>query len=125
MKQALIIDDDEDNLFVLAKCVERSGINVTAKNQIITLSEILEISPDIILIDQWLNNGYGSTFCECLKNDKRTSSIPVILISAVRSLNEIAAECHADAYLEKPYSFSDIDDLLATHLFPYSSSSSS
>lgn len=122
MKKVLIIEDDEDNLFVLAKCVERPGIDVIAKNQIVTLSEVFKISPDLILIDQWLNDIYGSTFCEYLKNNEKTSHIPVVLISAVINLEDIAAECNADAYLEKPYNFLDIDDLLTTYLFTSSSS---
>ena len=116
MKKVLIIDDDEDNLFLLATCVADLGVEVVTKNNILPLSEIMSISPDLVMLDHWINNDHGSDLCCQVKNNPVTSGIPVVMVSAVIDLGKIAEDSHADAYIEKPFDFNDIQTAVKKQL---------
>lgn len=64
---------------------------------------------DLILLDDWLNDGLGSQLCKKLKNNAHTANVPIILISAANNLAASAKESGADDFLSKPF---DIEDLL-------------
>jgi CheY-like chemotaxis protein len=108
LKKILIIDDDQDNLFILAECLKIKGVEVIAKSTIIPIEEIIQISPDLILLDHWISDMKGGDFCFEIKNDDSTAHIPVILISAIIDLEDVAVKSCADSHIEKPF---DIDDL--------------
>jgi len=70
-------------------------------------------NPDLILMDNWLtdwkSDANGQQLCKQLKSNPATSHIPVIIISAVSNIKEIAEAGLADSYLKKPF---DMNELL-------------
>jgi signal transduction histidine kinase/DNA-binding response OmpR family regulator len=76
--------------------------------------------PDIIVSDIMMPGMDGITFCQRIKEDVRTSHIPIILLTAKDSLQdkEEGYESGADSYLTKPFSasllHSRINNLLET-----------
>jgi DNA-binding response OmpR family regulator len=73
------------------------------------LNSLNTIKPDLILLDEILADQRGSALCRRLKNNDTTKHIPVVLISAMPDLKNLALECGADAYIEKPF---DIETLV-------------
>lgn len=108
-KKVVVVDDDDDILQIIKYVLEEQKIIVKAVNDIVSFQKISNWNPDLILLDDWLSDGRGGELCKAIKADKATASTPVILISAVNNLSEIAAMNEADDYIAKPF---DIDLLL-------------
>ncbi|QJD96816.1 response regulator [Mucilaginibacter robiniae] len=112
-KRLFIIDDDEDILEILSIVFEDEGYNVVTANNSDAANYILELSPDLILLDVRIAGSpkSGLQICQELKSRQTTCNIPIILISAEHNLALLASNCHADSYVNKPF---EITDLLQT-----------
>ena len=81
-KTVLAVDDNVAHSYALKKTLESLSATVlTAYSGTETLSLALEI-PDIILLDINLPDLNGYEVCRRLKADERTTSIPVVFITA-------------------------------------------
>lgn len=69
-----------------------------------SLLRVLEHQPDIILIDHSKNNRYELALCRKLKEDSRTSYIPIILMAECeeKELKALAKKIGANDALKKP-----------------------
>lgn len=105
----LVIEDNFDIKEVLDYILKDDGHEVIPCTDGTLLKALDKINPDIILMDDILTATRGSEFCRRLKSDNATKGIPVILISAMPNLQNTAASCGADAYIEKPF---NIDHLI-------------
>ena len=83
--------------------LQGAGYAVIKINRLIKPKEIAVINPNLIIIDFLLLYGLGNELCAEIKNDPGTQHIPVILYSASSLLPKVAEECHADAYISKPF----------------------
>jgi DNA-binding response OmpR family regulator len=87
MKKIFIIEDDDDILKVVTLILSDSGFETTAFKQIITVSEVVKIAPQLILLDTCLPDDSNS-FCLELKNNPESNYLPIILFSAANGLKE-------------------------------------
>ena len=76
------------------------------------LKRIMEMIPDLILMDILLEDMDGLSVCQKLHSDSRTKKIPIIMISCMTDHNTIQS---ANAYgavdfLEKPFKQSVLKD---------------
>lgn len=69
-------------------------------------NQISSKHPDLILMDVMLPDGNGLEMCNKLGFDKKTSSIPIILMSAHANISK--DNCAVD-FIPKPF---DVEDLL-------------
>ena len=109
MKKILIIENDIDTLDVLSFALTDNGYTVVPSETKISLQQIAEINPDVIVIDYLLSDGYGNELCLDIKSNPVTSRIPVILFSASIHLEKIIEACHADAFIAKPFDLLDFE----------------
>lgn len=109
-KRILIIDDDPDILDVLNIVFQDEGYNVVISNTSQILDDILEIAPDLILLDVHIPTSpkNGDVICTELKAGIATQELPVILVSGESDIKQICADCGANGYVRKPY---DLDFL--------------
>jgi DNA-binding response OmpR family regulator len=105
----LLIEDNPDIKELLNYILKDEGHKVISSSDATSLNSLDKIKPDLILMDEILSEQRGSIFCRRLKNNDATKHIPVVLISAMTNLKDLALECGADAYIEKPF---DIDTLV-------------
>jgi DNA-binding response OmpR family regulator len=103
MKKILIIDDDQDLLFGLTALLTNKGYKIkTISEGHNAPDEILNFYPDVILLDLHLKDTDGRLVCRELKSNSKTKNIPILMISSDTDLAKIAADCPADAIMEKP-----------------------
>jgi DNA-binding response OmpR family regulator len=115
-KKILIIDDNQDILEVIEFILKENGYKVIVSLSAKILDDVLEINPDLILLDDWLGDTSGHKLCRTLKTNPRTKHIPVIIISAARGLEQLAKQCYADSYIEKPFDIDDLQSKITTML---------
>lgn len=116
----LIIDDNEDILFMLQAVLQLKEYKVLIKNNIENLeSFIRDISPQIILMDMLLGGADGREICKRLKADLALSYIPIIMISANSQAKAECFQAGASYFLEKPFEIKDLYDAVSNALSQY------
>ncbi len=104
----LIVEDNADVRQFIAGHFNPAYKIVQAKNGNEGWTEALNCIPDIIISDILMPDVDGYEFCKRIKNDERTSHIPVILLTALHSkeheLKGLSAG--ADDYITKPFDLS-------------------
>jgi signal transduction histidine kinase/DNA-binding response OmpR family regulator len=100
----LIVEDSSDVVLYLRAILKYEYRIEVAGNGSIGLEKALEIIPDIILSDIMMPVMDGIELLEKVKNDIRTSHIPVVMLTAKADIDSRLAglERGADAYLAKP-----------------------
>lgn len=85
MPTVLVVDDDEDNLLLIAVSLERMAEwrILRASNGWDAIKLARSASPDAILLDLIMPGLDGVTTFEALQSDLATQSIPVILLTAM------------------------------------------
>jgi CheY-like chemotaxis protein len=103
----LLIDDEPDNLEVIAETLHFHGIAVqTAHNGIEGLELLKTFVPTLILLDLSMPKMDGWEMRQRLKSDPRTQNIPVVAVTAhaMTGDKERALQAGFDGYLTKPIS---------------------
>jgi two-component system phosphate regulon response regulator PhoB len=106
-EKILVVDDEEEILELLEYTLTRDGYGISTvasgEDAIGTAKSEL---PDLILLDLMLPGMDGLEVCKILKNDSRTSHIPIVMLTAKGEEADIVAglELGADDYVTKPFS---------------------
>lgn len=102
---ALLVEDNIDVVKYLLACLEEGYQLEVAYNGQEGIDKALEIVPDIIISDVMMPEKDGFEVCDALKNDERTSHIPLILLTAKADIASKIAGLRrgADAYVPKPF----------------------
>nr|MDQ3070147.1 protein kinase [Acidobacteriota bacterium] len=102
----LVVDDEEGNRDLLRRRLERGGYGViSVESGEEALAVVAREPVDLILLDMLMPGLDGLAVLERVKGDARTRDLPVIMISALDSLEEIAKciQAGAEDYLPKPF----------------------
>ena len=82
-KKALIVDDNENNLMLEKDLLEVAGFEVfEAENATDGIAIARKEKPDIIIMDVRLPDMRGSEAARILRQDKETSDIPIVFVTA-------------------------------------------
>lgn len=102
----LVVEDNDDIREYIASSFSSNYRIITAINGKEGLEQALKQIPDIIISDIMMPEMDGIELCKQVKEDIRTSHIPVILLTAKDSIQdkEEGYESGADSYLTKPFS---------------------
>jgi len=105
--KVLVVDDNPQNLRILYTLLSNEGYHVLpVRNPELALMNAQGASPpDLILLDIMMPEISGFQLCKILKNDERSSNIPIIFISAVNNINDILKGFYLGAvdYIRKPF----------------------
>jgi DNA-binding response OmpR family regulator len=110
-KKILITDDDPGLQDIFRIILEKAGYSVKVISNGNDLLHKKFLLPDLFILDKQLSGVDGIDVCKYLKSKKRTSHIPVIMVSANPNIAFLSAQAGAEAYIEKPF---QVQDLLNT-----------
>ena len=102
----MVVDDEPEIVSVVHQMLEEKGFNVRCAYSGQQLFEGLEEQkPDLIILDVMMPQMDGLEVLRQLKGVPETSSIPVIMLTALDSYDEILAsyKSGADLYITKPF----------------------
>lgn len=101
----LIIEDSTDVITYLSLCLHQHYRLEIAVDGLSGVEKAIELVPDLIVSDVMMPAMNGFEVCETLKNDQRTSHIPIILLTAKATIEDRISGVRrgADAYLSKPF----------------------
>jgi sigma-B regulation protein RsbU (phosphoserine phosphatase) len=115
----LLVDDTPENLRLLSQALAERGYGVRAVTSgARALESALAVAPDLILLDIRMPAMDGFEVCRRLKQDERTSAIPVIFISAVDEIHDKVEAFRAGGvdYITKPFRVEEVFARTETHL---------
>jgi DNA-binding response OmpR family regulator len=101
----LIAEDNQDLQNYIYELLKNDFKVARASNGKEALSMAQSLFPDIIISDILMPEMDGKELCKKLKNDITTSHIPVILLTALNSINDEirGLDLGADSYISKPF----------------------
>lgn len=118
-KKILVIEDDKDIRDTIVYILEEEGYEVLSSGDSKILKNVTEYNPNLILMDNWLtewkSDANGQQLSKALKTNPKTQHIPVIIISAVSNIQQIAEEGLADSYLKKPFDMEVLLEMVRKH----------
>ena len=106
-KVIAVVDDEEDIVELVSHHLKRDGFKVKEfYNGRDFLSYIKSVIPDLVILDIMLPGVDGLEICRILKNVSRTSSLPIIMLTAKGTEADVVVglELGADDYIVKPFS---------------------
>ena len=108
----LIIEDNPEVRFFLKNQLSKSYEILEAENGNMGLHLAYEIVPDLIISDIMLPGKDGMMITETLKNDIRTSHIPIVILTAKGSIEQQieGLKINADAYIVKPFNIQFLEE---------------
>ncbi len=106
-KQKILIVEDEESLLKLESILLTSkGYDVRGvSNGREALDAIAEEKPDLVLLDIMLPEIDGFEVCQRIKENPATKEIPVVMLTAKKSREDMARgeKVGADWYITKPF----------------------
>jgi len=108
----LIIEDNPEVRMFVKNQLSRNYEIIEAENGNMGLHLAYEIVPDLIISDIMLPGKDGMMITETLKNDVRTSHIPIIILTAKGSIEQQieGLKINADAYIVKPFNIQYLEE---------------
>lgn len=114
-KKILYIEDDADMVDFVSEIMRYEAYEIITDSGKSMYKLLAENHVGLILMDEGLSWCWGSNLCRELKTNQWTANIPIIMISAVREIDDIAKDCGANAYIRKPFDLYDVIDVVNVH----------
>ncbi len=118
-KKILIVEDEESLLKLESILLTTKGYMVRgAVTGTAALEALAEEPPDLVLLDIMLPGLDGFEVCRRIKSAPATRHIPVILLTAKKTPEDVAkgAEVGADEYITKPFKSAKIMETIESYL---------
>ena len=113
MLKIAIIDDEKGILLSLRLFLEMEGYSpLLFSSPREALKTITQEKADLVILDMRMPEMSGEELAIALRENETTRDIPIILISAHETLQEVAARVGAQGILEKPFQFDKLGRLI-------------
>ncbi|HEX4940152.1 MAG TPA: diguanylate cyclase [Candidatus Kapabacteria bacterium] len=117
-QRVLVIDDEKPNLKILSDILRNEVDVILAKGGEQGFDKAVRFRPDLILLDVVMPGLDGFQIIDQLRRDERTSTIPVIFISALSDVGheEKGLMLGACDYIHKPFHAAIVQARVRLHL---------
>ena len=114
MANLLVVDDDPELRAVLANALRRNEHKVlVAPDGFEALQMMRVLRPDIVLTDIGMPRMDGWELMSACQGDAHLRDVPIVLMSALTGLADLAFARGAAGFLSKPFSWQDADAEIA------------
>lgn len=111
--KVLICEDNRDIQDLLELIVISTG------NEVIKCDTLDKVYPtlsstkvDAMIMDYWFKNKDASDLIRELKASDKYGNVPIVIISAIPNLAQVAQNLKADAYIKKPFNVDDVKAII-------------
>ena len=111
----LVADDDLHILSLVRNYFRKRDFHVLeASDGDEAMQKILENEPSLVILDVMMPGQTGWEVCRSVRENPRLSGIGVIMLTGIgERLNEMTSPIYgADAYLDKPFDFGELEKLV-------------
>lgn len=107
---ALVVEDNLDLSHHIKSVLSEKYTVFEAKNGEVGIERAMELIPDIIISDWMMPKMDGLEFCKKVKEDQRSSHIPIIMLTAKADVSSKleGLKTGADEYLTKPFNTEEL-----------------
>lgn len=117
MHKILIVDDYVDLTHVMKIYLKGEGFIVEECSKAEDVFKtIYSFSPDLIILDVYLDGESGRSLCMKIKSLNSTKHIPVILYSAHVFPVDYLADCNNEDFIQKPFELEELIKKIRFHL---------
>lgn len=113
-QRIIVVDDDPVVRFLATEYLGHHGHTVeTLEDGKHCLEKLREHAPDVLVLDMLMPDMTGHEILKRLRADPRTAHVPVIMLSADKTLaTQDEDSARADCYLQKPFHAQDMLDAI-------------
>lgn len=114
-KKILIVEDEESLLKLESILLSSKGYSVVGvMDGKAALEEVKVNRPDLVVLDVMLPEMDGFEVCRHIKENPETSSIPVVMLTAKKSNNDVerGKQAGAEAYITKPFKSAKVIEVI-------------
>lgn len=106
----LVVDDIEDNVFLLQTVLEAEGYEVeVADRGRLAVAKVEAAPPDLILLDIMLPDITGYEITRQIRQNQTLPYIPILLVTAHEHSNAVEGfSVGANDFIQKPIDFDDL-----------------
>ncbi len=106
----LVVEDNDEFRRFIVDILKEYYIVEQSENGEEGFKKALRVFPDLIISDVIMPKMEGTELCSKIKNDRRTSHVPVILLTSRSSMTYKfeGLESGADAYIDKPFDIKEL-----------------
>jgi len=116
-KLIMLIEDSENITECLELLLSAKGFKLVKTRTILDIENLIyKHSPDLILMDMLLSNSNGCDGCKTIKANCDMEHVPIIMTSAHPNGAIESKAAGADAFIEKPFDFSELITLIQSSL---------
>ncbi len=110
----LVVDDDPEIMTLLSTRLSKRGYKMsTAGDGTKALEVARREMPDVMILDVMMPGKSGWEVMRALKQDPETEGIKILILTAMGKPGEITAPIMgADAYVDKPFDFDEIERII-------------
>ncbi len=108
----LVADDDPQILTMLGIRLSKRGYQVLeAADGLQCLSKARQHKPDVVLLDVMMPGKNGWEVAKELRSDETLRDVGIVMLTAIgERVNEMTSPLYgADAYVDKPFDFEDLE----------------
>jgi phosphate regulon transcriptional regulator PhoB len=107
----LVVDDEKDLVDLISYNLEKDGFEVLRALDGERALELVQSDvPDLVILDLMLPGIQGMEACKIIRNNPRTKSLPIIMVTAKGEEVDriLGLEIGADDYITKPFSVREL-----------------
>ncbi len=119
LKTSIVVADDEPSMLsLIAEHVRAQGHDVHVAHDGKEAWELTrKLRPKLLLLDVMMPHMSGWEVCKQIRHDPVLASTQVVMITGIgERLNSLTSPLFADAYLDKPFDLSTLDETIAAAL---------